>query len=60
MYHKDAKTMKQENEINDDLIDRGSYYEIRDYTTRLEYDEDGEIAAVIHCLYIPKFIVERD
>lgn len=40
----------------DELIDRGSYYEIRDYSPIIECDQNGEIMSIIYCPYIPEFL----
>jgi hypothetical protein len=46
--------------INDkkELINRGAYYEIKDYEPIVNRNENGEIVSVIHCPYIPKFLVD--
>ncbi len=46
--------------MNDDkeLIDRGTYYEIKDYEPIVNRDENGNVVSVIHCPYIPKFLYE--
>lgn len=40
-----------------EYIDRGTYYEIKDYQTEVIIDESGNIS-MIHCPYIPKFLVD--
>jgi len=46
------------NLMNDDkeLIDKGTYYEIKDYEPIVNRDENGNVVSVIHCPYIPKFL----
>lgn len=44
---------------NKELIDRGTYYEIKDYKTIVNCAENGEVVSVIHCPYIPKFLVDE-
>ena len=46
--------------MNDDkeLIDKGTYYEIKDYEPIVNRDENGNVVSVIHCPYIPKFLVD--
>ena len=41
-----------------ELIDRGTYYEIKDYEPIVNRDENGNVVSVIHCPYIPKFLVD--
>ena len=45
--------------MNQNLIDKGSYYEIEDYEPIIETDKDG-VEYVIYCPYIPKFLFEND
>jgi hypothetical protein len=54
--------LKQKNiKMNDnkELIDRGTYYEIKDYEPVVKRDELGNIVSVIHCPYIPKSLVDK-
>lgn len=46
--------------MNDDkeLIDKGTYYEIKDYEPIVKRDENGNVVSVIHCPYIPKFLYD--
>jgi len=46
--------------MNDDkeLIDKGTYYEIKDYEPIVNRDENGNVVSVIHCPYIPKFLYD--
>ena len=48
------------NLMNDDkeLIDKGTYYEIKDYEPIVNRDEAGNVVSVIHCPYIPKFLFD--
>ena len=41
-----------------ELIDKGTYYEIKDYEPIVNRDENGNVVSVIHCPYIPKFLVD--
>jgi len=41
-----------------ELIDRGTYYEIKNYEPIVNRDENGNVVSVIHCPYIPKFLVD--
>ena len=41
-----------------ELIDKGTYYEIKDYEPIITYDENGNVQSVINCPYIPKFLVD--
>ena len=41
-----------------ELIDKGTYYEIIDYEPIVNRDENGNVVSVIHCPYIPKFLVD--
>jgi len=40
------------------LIDRGTHYEIKEYQPIVNRDENGNAVSVIHCPYIPKFLVD--
>jgi hypothetical protein len=42
------------------MIDRGTYYEIKDYEPIVEHDENGNVVSVINCPYIPKFLVDNE
>ena len=42
-----------------ELIDRGTYYEIKDYEPIVKRDENGNVVSVIHCPYIPKTLVDE-
>lgn len=47
--------------MDKELIDRGTYYEIKDYKPIVEFDENGNIVSIvsiINCPYIPKFLVD--
>jgi len=44
--------------IDKELIDKGTYYEIKDYETIVNLDENGNVVSMIHCPYIPKFLVD--
>jgi hypothetical protein len=46
--------------MNDDkeLIDKGTYYEIKDYEPIVNRDGNGNVVSVIYCPYIPKFLYE--
>jgi len=41
-----------------ELIDRGTYYEIKDYEPIVNRDENGNVVSVIHCPYIPQFLYD--
>ena len=41
-----------------ELIDKGTYYEIKDYDPIIERDENDNVISVINCPYIPKFLVD--
>ena len=41
-----------------ELIDQGTYYEIKDYEPIVNRDENDNVVSVIHCPYIPKFLVD--
>jgi hypothetical protein len=41
-----------------ELIDKGTYYEIKDYESIVNRDENGNVVSVIHCPYIPKFLYD--
>ena len=41
-----------------ELIDRGTYYEIKDYEPIVDRDENDNVVSVIYCPYIPKFLVD--
>ena len=42
-----------------ELIDRGTYYEIKDYEPAVKRDELGNIVSAIHCPYIPKSLANE-
>ena len=42
-----------------ELIDRGTYYEIKDYEPVVKRDEIDNVVSVIHCPYIPKSLVDE-
>jgi hypothetical protein len=42
--------------MSKDLIDRGTYYEIKDYEPIVTRDEHSNVVSVINCPYIPKFL----
>ena len=46
--------------MNDDkeLIDKGTYYEIKDYEPIVNRDGNGNVVSVIYCPYIPKFLYD--
>lgn len=44
--------------MTDELIDRGTYYEIKDYEPVVTRDENGNVISIINCPYIPKFLVD--
>ena len=46
--------------MNDEkeLIDKGTYYEIKDYEPIVKRDENGNVVSAIHCPYIPKFLYD--
>ena len=44
--------------MDKELIDRGTYYEIKDYKPIVKFDENGNIVSIINCPYIPKFLVD--
>jgi hypothetical protein len=44
---------------NKELIDRGTYYEIKDYEPVVNRDENGNVVSVIHCPYIPKSLYDK-
>ena len=44
--------------MDEELIDKDTYYEIKDYEPIIERDENGNIISVINCPYIPKFLVD--
>ena len=41
-----------------ELIDKGNYYEFKDYEPIIERDENGNVISIINCPYIPKFLVD--
>lgn len=41
-----------------DLIDRGDYWEIKDYKSQTTTDETGKVTGYIHCPYIPKIMLQ--
>jgi hypothetical protein len=41
-----------------ELIDQGTYYEIKNYEPIVNRDENSNVVSVIHCPYIPKFLVD--
>lgn len=45
-------------QLDTDLIDVGTHYEIRNYEPIVNCDEHGNITSVINCPYIPKFLVD--
>jgi hypothetical protein len=47
------------NNDNKELIDRGTYYEIKDYEPVVNRDENGNVVSVIHCPYIPKSLYDK-
>lgn len=53
----DSRLLHQENSM-DDLIDHGTYYEIKDYKPIVERDEFGRVVSMIYCPYIPKSFVD--
>lgn len=46
--------------MSKDLIDRGTYYEIKDYKPTVNRDESGNVISVINCPYMPKFLFDGD
>ena len=44
--------------MDKELIDRGTYYEIKDYKPIVKFDKNGNIVSIINCPYIPKFLVD--
>ena len=56
-----VKTISELKKMNEDkqLIDRGTYYEIKDYEPIVNRDENGNVVSVINCPYIPKFLVDE-
>ena len=44
---------------NKELIDRGTYYEIKDYESVVNRDENGNVVSMIHCPYIPKSLYDN-
>lgn len=44
--------------MSDSLIDRGTYFEIKDYVPMVETDSEGNVLSVIHCPYIPKLLID--
>lgn len=50
-----GKNVNNKEFMDKELIDRGSYYEIKDYKPIVEHDESGNLVSVIYCPYIPKF-----
>lgn len=54
-----ARSTKKKFMNNDkELIDKGTYYEIKDYEPIVNRDKNGNVFSVIHCPYIPKFLVD--
>lgn len=53
-----GKNVSNKEFMDKELIDRGSYYEIKDYKPIVEHDESGNLVSVIYCPYIPKFLVD--
>lgn len=45
---------------NEHFIDRGTYYEIKDYIPIVSRDENGKIVGMIYCPYVPKRLVDSD
>ena len=43
--------------MENEYIDRGTYYGIKDYKPQVIVDASGNIS-MIHCPYIPKFLVD--
>ena len=43
---------------NKELIDKGTYYKIKDYEPIVNRDENGNVVSIINCPYIPKFLVD--
>ncbi len=41
-----------------ELIDKGTYYEIKNYKSIVNRDENGNVVSAIYCPYIPKFLVD--
>ena len=52
-----ARSTKKEF-MEKELVDKGTYYEIKDYESIIELDENGNVISAIHCPYIPKFLVD--
>jgi len=46
--------------MNKGLIDKATYYEIKDYELIVDHDENGNVTGMIYCPYIPKFLVDGD
>ena len=44
--------------MDNELIDKGTYYEIKNYKPIVERDENGNVVSMIYCPYIPKFLVD--
>jgi hypothetical protein len=44
--------------MNNELIDRGSYYEIKNFQPIIGRDENGNATSLVYCPYIPKFIID--
>jgi hypothetical protein len=40
------------------LIDKGTHYEIENYSPIVSVDGNGDVSGVIFCPYIPKFLVD--
>jgi hypothetical protein len=45
--------------MSKELIDRGTYYEIKDYISIITRDKNGNVLSAIHCPYIPKGLEEN-
>ena len=46
--------------MDKEIIDRGTYYGIKDYEPIVEFDKNGNVVSIINCPYIPKFLVDGD
>lgn len=44
--------------MKNELIDRDTYYEIKNYEPIIDCDKDGNVVGIIYCPYIPKFLVD--
>lgn len=56
----DSPHLHQEGIMEKELIDMGSYYEIKDCEPIVVKDDAGNVVGMFYCPYIPKFLVDGD